>query len=49
MPGMLRTSKRADVVAWKILPKPANMTDKKTKRQREVDQRLNVQWIQRAR
>lgn len=48
MPAMLRSDK-ANKIAWKILGKPDNIAEKKTPKQKELDQVLLAQWTQRAR
>lgn len=48
MPAQIRT-KFMQKIVWSILPKPANLTQKKTEKEREIDQKLNMAWIARQR
>lgn len=48
MPAMLR-SKKAQKIMWEILPKPFNLTEKKSKQQEAIDKQLLQQWTQRQR
>jgi hypothetical protein len=48
MPAMLRNSK-CEKIIWKILPKPLNLTEKKTKKEQYIDERLNMAWLARQR
>lgn len=48
MPAQVR-SKEADKILWKILPVPLNLVEKKTEKQKVIDQRINLAWIARQR
>jgi len=45
---MLRTEK-SEKIMWKILPKPLNLTEKKTEKQKYIDERINMAWLARQR
>lgn len=48
MPVQLRSDK-GDKIAWAIREKPAAWNDKKTQAQKDIDQILRSQFVQRAR
>lgn len=43
MPAMLRLSKKATKVAYKVMGVPASMANKPDKRQKEIEERVR-QW-----
>lgn len=43
MPAMLRLSKKATKVAYKVMGVPAPMANKPTKREKEIEERVR-QW-----
>ena len=42
---MPRYDKKAEKVAWKVLGEPSNMAAKKTKREQDLDRKLDYQVI----
>lgn len=48
MPAMIRT-KESEKIMWQILPKPMNLTEKKTPKQVYIDSRINNAWLARQR
>lgn len=41
----IRSDKKAEKIAWKVLPKPNNLTSKQTERERKLNNRLDYEVI----